>query len=306
MQKAFPSLLPSASLSHRQLWARWVLGSHSDQFLPEMMAHVEGLNLLDSIHVGEPLNNPGVHRDDLLVIAAGEGRHCVIADVPLDCRVVLFDWTGRGIPAAANAHGFDVLSVATECKGHLIQEACQSLGLPPVDCYVGFVDDDVVMRFSDINSLLGIARIHRLAAAQPALTLTSSLCDEYSWLRQRASLLLHRVPIVEIMAPFVRSDLLACALPFLRGVRSGYGFDRFALPLCADHLGCWRFPAVDLCPMAHVRALSSINRCFANGLQSKDEELLVRQRLMLAMGFGVDLDLYDRLEAAIDLPSMKL
>jgi hypothetical protein len=264
-----------------------------------MVAHVESVDRLDPIAHGQPVVSAGAHREDLLVVATAQGRHSLILDVPLNCRVVLFDWTGEGIPAAANPYGFEVLSVATECKGHLIEEASRALALPPEGCYVGFVDDDVLLRFSDINTMLAMARIHQLAALQPSVSFSGSLCDEYSWLRQRACLSLHRVPIVEIMSPFIRSDLFACSLPFLTGIRSGYGLDRFALPLCADHLGCWRFAAIDLAPMSHVRPLSSVNRRFTSGLQSKDEELLVRQRLMLAMGFAVDREVYSRLEAAV-------
>ena len=299
MTSLFPSLLVDAREQDRQDWGRWVLGAHSDQFLPEMVARVDALERLESIAIGHPVVNPGASAGDLLVIAAAHGQHAVIADVPLACRVVLFDWSGDGVSNTDNPHGFDVLSFATECKGHLMQVACERLGIPPEGHFAGFVDDDVVLRFSDINTLLALARIYRLSAAQPAVSFTSSLCHEYGWLRQRACLALHRVPIVEIMSPFIRSDLLALALPFLAGVRSGYGFDRFALPLCAAHLGVWRFAAVDLCPLTHVRPLSSVNRQFSHGLQSKDEELLMRQRLMLAMGFEVDRAVYDRLETAV-------
>jgi len=295
----FPSLLVEASERERRDWGRWVLGAHSDQFLPEMVDWIDALDGHDPISIGHPVVNPGASANDVLVIAAAHGRHAVIADAPLACRVVLFDWSGDGINHSENPHGFDVLSAATECKGHLIQVACERLGMPPEGNFAGFVDDDVVLRFSDINTLLALARIHRLSAAQPAVSFTSSLCQEYGWLRQRACLTLHRVPVVEIMAPFIRSDLLTLALPFLAGVRSGYGFDRFALPLCAAHLGVWRFAAVDLCPLTHVRPLSSVNRQFSHGLQSKDEELLMRQRLMLAMGFEVDLAVYKRLETAV-------
>ena len=45
MNAAFPLLLRDRPESERQLWARWVLGSHSDQFLPEMVAAVEQLGL---------------------------------------------------------------------------------------------------------------------------------------------------------------------------------------------------------------------------------------------------------------------
>lgn len=295
----FPKLFRGAHQEQRQRWARWVLGTHSDQFLPEMAAHVEAMDRDSPVFFGHPVVSPGAVPGDLLVLATAQGRHAVIVDCRLPCRVVLFDWTGKGVPSDANPYGFEVLSIATECKGHLIEEACRRLALPPAGHYAGFLDDDVVIRFSDINALLAVARIHELIAAQPAVDYSSSLCSEYQWLRRRSAISLHRVPLVEIMAPFIRSDLLSLALPFIAGIRSGYGFDRFALPLCADHLGHWRFAAVDLCPLSHIRPLSSVNRRFSHGLLSKQEEVLVRQRLMLAMGFEVDRAVYAQLEAAV-------
>jgi hypothetical protein len=117
--------------AERQQWARWVLGSHSDQFLPEMQAAVEQLDHSDPITAGNPIVNPGAAAEDLVVIACERGKHCVVIDQPLPCRVVLFDWTGEGLEAGSNPHGFEVLSVATECKGHLMEEAWRQLPPPP-------------------------------------------------------------------------------------------------------------------------------------------------------------------------------
>ena len=299
MTDAFPSLLRGRSDVERQQWARWVLGSHSDQFLPEMAAAVDQLNRQDPIEQGQPVVNPGATPNDLVVIATQRGRHCVVFDQPLACPVVLFDWTGEGLEPGSNPHGFDVISVATECKGHLMEEAWKRLAPTAGGHYMGFIDDDVLISASAINRLLAVARIHNLSAAQPAVSFGSSLCQEYGWLRQRACTTLHRVPIVEIMAPFIRRELLDLAMPFLAGVRSGYGLDRFALPLCAAHLNAWRFAAVDLTPLTHVRLFGSLEKRFSNGLLSKDEEFLIRQRLMLAMDFSVDVDLHGQLEAAV-------
>ena len=299
MSSTFPELLRGRPAAERDLWARWVLGSHSDQFLPEMSAAVEQLNQQDPIEQGQPVFNPGASPNDLVVIATQRGRHCVVFDQPLQCPVVLFDWTGEGLEPGSNPHGFDVISVATECKGHLMEEAWKRQPPPAGGHYMGFIDDDVLISASAINSLLAVARIHNLSAAQPAVSFGSSLCQEYGWLRQRACTTLHRVPIVEIMAPFIRRDLLDLAMPFLTGIRSGYGLDRFALPLCAAHLNAWRFGAVDLTPLTHVRVFGSLEKRFSNGLLSKEEEYLVRLRVMLAMGFDVDREIYERLEAAV-------
>lgn len=295
----WPLLLRDRSEAERQQWSRWVLGSHSEQFIPEMVHAVDQLDRLDPVMSGQPVLWPGANPDDLVVIACERGRHCVVIDQPLPCPVVLFDWTGDGLIAGSNPHGFAVISVATECKGHLIEEAWRRLNPPAAGHYMAFIDDDVLMRSSDINTVLALARIHNLSAAQPAVSFTSSLCREYGWLRQRVGCSLHRVPIVEIMAPFIRRDLLDLAMPFLSGVRSGYGFDRFALPLCAAELMAWRFAAVDLVPLSHVRNFRSLTKRFANGLLSKEEELLIRQRLMLAMGKEVDQQVYGSLEKSV-------
>ena len=295
----FPALLRDRPQAERQQWARWVLGSHSDQFLPEMLAAVEKLDRIDPITAGSPVLNPGSAARDLVVIACQRGKHCVVFDQPMPCRVVLFDWTGEGLEAGSNPNGFEVLSVATECKGHLMEEAWRQLLPPPPGHYMGFIDDDVLLRSGDIQTLLATARIYNLSAAQPAVTFSSSLCQEYGWLRQRVGTTLHRVPIIEIMAPFLRRDLLDVSMPFLQGIRSGYGLDRFAMPLCASHLNIWKFAAIDCTPLTHVRAFSSLEKRFSNSLLSKEEELLIRQRLMDAMGFEIDQASLERLEASV-------
>ena len=299
MSSVFTELMRSHPAVERDQWARWVLGSHSDQFIPEMTEAVAQLDKQHPVSWGRPVINPGAHAGDVVVLACERGKHCLVLDQSLDCELVLFDWTGEGVDPQRNPHQFQVLSIATECKGHLMEESWKRLPTLKRGNYMAFIDDDVLLRASDINTLLAMARIHDLSAAQPAVTFNSSLCQEYGWLRQRACSSLHRVPIVEIMAPFIRSDLLELVMPFLSGVRSGYGFDRFALPLCAAHLGVWRFAAIDSTPLSHVRQFGSLDKQFSNGLLSKEEELLIRQRLMQAMGFLVDQASYKQLEKAV-------
>ena len=299
MSQPFPPLLHGRPAAERELWARWVLGSHSDQFLPEMAAAVEQLNQDDRIELGDPVVAPGARSDDLIVITCKQGQHAVIVDQPLACRVVLFDWTGRGIADADNPQGWPLISEPTECKGQLMELAWRQLEMPPADHYVAFFDDDLCLRTSDINMVLAMARMHHLSAAQPALSLNSPSSREYPWLRQRACTSLHRLPIVENQAPFIRRDLLDLSMPFLVSTKSAYGYDRFALPLCAAELGDWRFAAIDCAPMSHLRPLGSVEQRFSNGLKSKEEEHLVRQRLMLAMGFPIDQELYEQLERAV-------
>jgi len=64
----------------------------------------------------------------------------------------------------------------------------------------------------------------------------------------------------------------------------------------AAHIKDWRFAAIDLFSLSHVRTFSSLKKSFSNGLLSKEEELLVHLRLAKAMGIAVDEILYARLE----------
>ena len=295
----FPSLLADRSEDERRMWSRWVMGSHSDEFIPEMLAAVLELDRQDPVSLGRPISNPGPRSDDCIVVASNRGRHCFIWDFQLKCRVILFDFTGDGILPGSNPFGWEEVSSPCRGKGEVLEFCFQNLGLPGCDQFIGVIDDDVVVRSSDVVALLGIARIHGLSALQPSIPLNTVLSNEYGFLRQRPSISLHRVPLVEILAPFVRADLFSLAMGFGKGILSSYGLDRFALPVCAAHLGCWRFAAVDSIQLEHVRPLRTLQKTYDHGLSSKQEELLVRLRLMIAMGCPVDESSYFALESAV-------
>lgn len=300
MTDLFPPLLHNASSRDRDVWARWVLGSHSDQFLPEMLQAVEKLDLEQPIAYGAPQLHPSPKTSDLLVVTSERGCHSFVVDCPLPVRVVLLDVTGSGFLAGANPWGWEQISVQCEGMGDVLDFVWRYLMPDPADSYLGVLCDDVMIRASDIHLLLSIARLHGLTAAQPSVAHNHELSLEYGFLRQKPCQTMHRVPMVEVMAPFIRRDLFELALPFNRGTRSAYGLDRFALPLCAFHLGAWRFAAIDLTPMSHIRRGRTIDRRYSNGLYSKEEELLVRYRLMLAMDSQIDRNRYRQLEAAVE------
>ena len=296
---SFPALLRERPHTERQLWARWVLGSHSDQFLPEMVAAVEHLDREDPIAYGKPVINPGPRADALLVITSARGRHCFVMDCPLPCRVVLLDFTGEGFESGSNPHGFEELSIPCEGMGEAMNAVWHQLEMPPENHYISVINDDVMFSASDVFKLLALARLHNLLAIQPSVALNHELSREYGFLRQRPGLSMHRVPFVEMMAPFMRRDLWDLVLPFNRGKGSGYGLDRFVLTSCGAHLNSWRFAAADCAPMTHIRRGRTIQKRYKNGLLSKEEEYLVRLRVMLAMGFDIDQETYQRLESAV-------
>ena len=297
MSETFPELLRDRSEAERQQWARWVLGSHSDQFLPEMLEAVQKLDQQDPIAYGKPVINPGPKADDLLVITSAAGQHCFVMDQPLPCRVVMLDFTGKGFPPGSNPHGFEELSIPCEGMGEAMNAVWSELEMPPEDHYISVICDDVMLSSGDVFKLLALARLHNLLAIQPSVALNHELSGEYGFLRQRPCLSMHRVPFVEMMAPFMRRDLWDLVMPFNRGKGSGYGIDRFVLTTCGEHLNAWRFAAADCVPMTHIRRGRTIQKRYRNGLLSKEEEYLVRLRVMLAMGFDIDLDVYQQLES---------
>jgi hypothetical protein len=294
----FPPLMRDRPEAERQQWARWVLGSHSDQFLPEMLAAVQKLDQQDPIAYGKPVINPGPRPDDLLVITSANGRHCFLMDCPLPCRVVMLDFTGDGFEPGSNPHGFEELSIPCEGMGEAMNVVWEQLEMPPEDHYISVINDDVMFCASDVVKLLALARLHDLSAIQPSVALNHELSLEYGFLRQRPCVSMHRVPFVEMMAPFMRRDLWDLVLPFNQGKGSGYGLDRFVLTTCGAHLKTWRFAAADCAPMTHIRRGRTLQKRYKNGLLSKEEEYLVRLRVMLAMGFNIDRATYEQLEAS--------
>lgn len=89
--------------------------------------------------------------------------------------------------------------------------------------YVTFPDDDLWMKFNDLNRLFEICRIYQLDLAQPALTPDSYV--SYHETVQKKDFLLRYVSQVEPMMPvFSREGLRRCA-PTFGLQRNGYGID---------------------------------------------------------------------------------
>ena len=264
----------------------WI-GNHYQEVLAAQHGHLKKVDEFDPIMEGDhQLEKP----EDVIVIACEQGKHMVLLDKDIDARVVLFDWTGKGVIPEDNPKNFEVISYSTECKGHLMHHAWKELGNPSLWSYMAFIDDDVMFSMSSIEQLLHLAHIHKLTACQPAISHFSSIDPLYGHLKWRAGVTHHRVPMIEIMAPFIRGDLLKNAMPFMQGIRSGYGFDRYVLPLVADAMKQWRFACCDLTPMNHTRKLQSPGMRFKNQMSPHDEEQLMRMRCFKQIGQ----DCYDK------------
>lgn len=121
-----------------------------------------------------------------------------------------------------------------------------------VDAYdcVWLPDDDLAADTPTIDRMFAFFHAHRLALAQPALTLDSH-CQWRTLLQQPGSQLRHG-RFIEIMAPlFGREALQACAPSFDESA-SGWGLD-WLWPLLCDRAGLDGIAVIDATPVRHTR-----------------------------------------------------
>lgn len=140
--------------------------------------------------------------------------------------------------------------------------------------YFWFPDDDIEARAEDIAQLIDIGREHDLALFQPALDRRSY----YSHLitLRNSSFTLRYANFVEIMAPVLRKDLLARALPTMASTRSGFGLD-FLWPQIAGEIAGDASRAcaiIDAVQVTHTRPVGGALHAFmkaSGGAPALDE-----------------------------------
>ena len=258
----------------------------------------------DPVALGQPITVISGAHDDLVVITVKRGSMLIWIRNWMPSRSFRTGLAEGSTMLANSRLAITFLSHGTELRDELMEIAWQQLTMPPEGHLVGFLDDDLCLRTSDINTLLAMA-ISRPQRAQHALHLRTPQQPGWRMARPTGMYITPSAPHRREPSPLYsqrcRRDL---TMPCLTKTKSAYGYDRFALPLCAAHLNCWKFAAIDCAPMSHLKPLGSVTQQFSNGLKSKEEELLVRQRLMLAMGFPIDQPLYEHMERLWDAPLM--
>ena len=152
-------------------------------------------------------------------------------DAPAQFDLLLFDYSGTCVLTERVEQGqsCSVLSARTECKGDIYQALAAHLastGQRPA--YVGLIDDDIVIRVSDLNTVLHVARCHALDSFSPCLSHDSIYA--HRWTLQRGHNLLNWVDWVEVMMPFYRFALFQAAAPHFAGNVSSYGIDKYLMP----------------------------------------------------------------------------
>lgn len=196
----------------------------------------------------------------------------VLQDTPPDFDLFIFDYSGQD-----NASQLEELQPAfylsqkTECKGdillgvynHLIQHSVTDFK------YIGLLDDDIFISFSDLNKLLFIANMEQLDVFQASLT-----HDSYYHHRQfiqKAGSVMMPTNWVEIMAPFYSSAVFfEVGKEFNRSI-SGTGIDVYLIPTVQVLLGKTKTAVVHAVSMKHCRPIRTDNRIFRNGKDNLTE-----------------------------------
>ena len=217
--------------------------------------------------------------DDLVVVAwngSGDPFALLERDARPEFRLAAFCYTGPGHPP------LDAITVhahATQCKGEAFQALIADLSASGETFgYVGFIDDDVAMSISGINAMLADARVHGHASFSASLSRDSY--HSHPRFFTLAGSTKRTVAWVEVMAPFIRWDMLRAAGPLIAGNTSSYGIDQFVMPMLQRALRLPDTVIYDSVVMRHTRPITSDGKVYRNGLTTDQERVLQRQRCM--------------------------
>ena len=196
----------------------------------------------------------------------------VLQDTAPDFDLFIFDYSGQD--NASQLGGLQpafYLSQKTECKGdillgvynHFIQHSVTDFK------YIGLLDDDIFISFSDLNKLLFIANMEQLDVFQASLT-----HDSYYHHRQfiqKAGSVMMPTNWVEIMAPFYSSAVFfEAGKEFNRSI-SGTGIDVYLIPTIQVLIDKTKTAVVHAVSMKHCRPIRTDNRIFRNGKDNLTE-----------------------------------
>lgn len=220
-----------------------------------------------------------------LVVYAWNGSEeplkLVRKDASPQFSLLIFDYSGRS--GLSEYSGWPVLSRATECKGEIYREVYRHmLGSQQRYDYVGLIDDDIELSWSDINRLLAIGREHGLDIFQPSLTPDSHYSHKCFLNPGRPGV--RPSPWIEVMMPFYRSELFLSGGPYYAESISSWGLDQFVMPMLQKLMGMNKAAIIDSVVVRHGRPITSDDKVFSNGLTAHQERVRhwVAARLQIA------------------------
>jgi hypothetical protein len=140
--------------------------------------------------------------------------------------------------------------------------------------YISFPDDDLMMKWSDLNVIFEVCREYRLELAQPSLHPSSVI--NYHETRQNLNFVLRFVTLVEVMMPvFSTAALKVCAPTFKLNV-NGFGID-YAWP---------RLIGAPPSSIAIIDKVAVLHTRFTEGRYDHEQSMLEGRRISGLYGLG--------------------
>jgi len=196
----------------------------------------------------------------------------ILKDTAPDFDLFIFDYSGHDNASKLKAlQPAFYLSQQTECKGDILQGVYTYLLQKKVNDfkYIGLLDDDIYISFSDLNKLLFIANMEVLEVFQASLS-----HDSYYHHRQfiqKAGNVMIPTNWVEIMSPFYCNEVFFEAGKNFNRSISGTGIDVYLIPTVQVLLGKTKTAVVHAVSMKHCRPIRTDNRIFRNGKDNLTE-----------------------------------
>lgn len=196
----------------------------------------------------------------------------ILKDTAPNFDLFIFDYSGQDHQSQLDGlQPAYYVSQKTECKGDILQGVYAYLIQNKVTDfkYIGLLDDDIFISYSDLNKLVFIAEMEQLDVFQASLS-----HDSYYHHRQfiqKAGSVVIPTNWVEIMAPFYSSAVFfEAGKEFTRSI-SGTGIDVYLIPTIQVLLNKTKTAVVHAVSMKHCRPIRTDNRIFRNGKDNLTE-----------------------------------
>ena len=196
----------------------------------------------------------------------------ILKDTAPNFDLFIFDYSGQDHQSQLDGlQPAYYVSQKTECKGDILQGVYAYLIQNKVTDfkYIGLLDDDIFISYSDLNKLVFIAEMEQLDVFQASLSHDSYY--HHRQFLQKAGSVVIPTNWVEIMAPFYSSAVFfEAGKEFTRSI-SGTGIDVYLIPTIQVLLNKTKTAVVHAVSMKHCRPIRTDNRIFRNGKDNLTE-----------------------------------
>lgn len=139
-------------------------------------------------------------------------------------------------------------------------------------------DDDLLLNPANLDALFLVFGLSGAHLGQPALT-WDSYCSHFVTFQNKAFLYRY-TNFIEVMAPIMKREFLATALPTFRFNKSSWGLDCLWSRMCRDQ--GHRVAIIDRLPVVHTRPVGGAGLYQALGVDPQQDLIHVMQTFQIA------------------------